>query len=165
MAAKSVSPSPDGRTSCKIPAEYAEDFRAAVAIEVAIQAGRARSDHKKAIGRSAFGEPNEAARARSDMQHSMWLLTADAALFGKVGHEGVEELNITVPDHETAESIAAAFETMARDVIGRRIKEGLSYSPVPTDLAEEGARLTWTVERAAEWSTLALSMRDVEKVA
>jgi hypothetical protein len=160
MPAGSVSPSADGRTSITIPAQYAEDFRAAITEEIALQAKFVRSDQKKAIEWEASGDDDRAAGSREDARHGRYLLAGDAALLGRVGREGTDELQIRVTDADEAGMVAHALEVMARKIVGRRIKRSLSYSPIDGEaapgLVELAARLMWTVERSAEWHQIAL---------
>jgi hypothetical protein len=78
-----------------------------------------------------------------------------------------EELDIRATDYEEASAIAAALETMARVVVGQRIKGKLDYTPIEekdaAELAELAARLTWTAEKAAEWNAIALAARKQEE--
>jgi hypothetical protein len=157
--------SSDERTApLTVLAAYAEDFRAAIVEEIALQSTFVRSDRMRAVELEVFRYDAKAASRREDARHSMGLLAGDAALLERIGPEGTAELRITVANHEEAGAVAAALETMTRKVVGRPIKRSLSYSPIDEKaapgLVELPERLTWTVEAAAGMNRIAIKARE-----
>jgi hypothetical protein len=121
----------DKRTApLSVLAAYAEDFRAAIVKEIALQSMVVRSDRMRAGELEVFRDDGKAASRREDVRQGMGLLAGDAVLLERIGPEGTGELRITVANHEEASAVAAALETMARKIVGRRIKRSLSYSPI-----------------------------------
>jgi hypothetical protein len=155
MPSSKANPRSSGARTASLTAlaAIAEDFRAAIVEEIALQSMFVRSDRMRAVELEVFRDDAKAASRREDMRHNMSLLAGDTVRLERIGPEGTGELRITVANHEEAGAVAATLETMARKVVGRRIKRSLTYSPIDEKaapwLVELAERRTWTVGAAA----------------
>lgn len=145
-----------------VPAEYVEDFRAAIVSEIDHEAVQVESHRKKAAEYEKRGRGAAAETQREDMRNSMDLLVRDAALLALPAHNDRDH-RIEVLDQGDAETVAHVLETMAQKIVGPRLAEELGYGPMDghaaVEVREAIARLSWTVDHAAELHDLAAEQR------
>jgi hypothetical protein len=138
------------RATVTVPADYADDFRAAIIGELATTIGYAQEERKQLEQRTYERDPL-AAISTADLKSQMNLVARDARLLTMVGHEGVGDVEVDVDEDGT---LAHVFETMARGVVGPRLSAALDVGPIEADVAAEivalTERLAWAINRAAE---------------
>jgi len=137
-------------TTMTIPAEYADDFRAAIVGELAQTIEHVQTERKRFEERTWRRDPL-ADVSEADLSGAMRLVARDARLLAQIGHEGIADLQVDIDDEGT---LAHVFETMARDVVGPRLTEALTVGPMEPEWTRELTpligRLSWAIDRAAE---------------
>jgi hypothetical protein len=132
-----------------VPAEYAEDFRAAVVEEIANTARHAQEERAELEQRTYERDPRADLTA-GDLAGVMLLLARDARVLVDVGHHGSGDIQVDIDADGT---LAHVFESMARDVIGPRLADALRVCPIEADYAAELTgligRLSWAIDQAA----------------
>ena len=134
-----------------VPAENVDDFRAAIVEELSTTIGHVHLEQKHLAQETERQDTKAAETTAVDLSAAMRFVAADARLLVDAGHEGDEEIHVDVDEDGT---LAHAFETMARNVIGPRVAAMLEYGPMEArsaaDLCELLDRLSWAIRRAAE---------------
>ena len=136
-----------------VPAEFAEEFRAAVVREIAFDVRQIEDDQAQLVECKA-GTVFEGRYNAADARLHLSQLAADAALAGKVDLEASGAVELTAP----AEQLAHVCELMAQEIIRPRISRALDVCPVDNGEALRPmiAALSWAVDNAerlyAEWA-------------
>ena len=139
-----------------VPADYAEDFRAALAEEIATDAERVQSDRQALEERMADGRTDLDIH-RDDLRNAMQRLNRDMGLGALVAIDGDGEIEIGNADPG---DLFAVCETMARRVVEPRLRRALSYGPIDSDRARaQLAPLSWAIDRAEELERAAVAER------
>ena len=134
------------------PAEYVDDFRAALMAEITWSAGVAE-EHREA------GE-------REDLRCAIRLLEEDASLLSQLESQHPDDprapVELAADDH--IEALEHACATMASKIIGPKLEDEVGYSPMDERQAgrvrTQIARLSWAVDRAAEMCAAAAAQRE-----
>ena len=130
-----------------VPAEHAEDFRAALVEEVASDAQSVQNDRKELEERMAEGRTDLDIR-RADLRNAIQQLDRDIGLGVLVGLDGEGEIEIRNADPA---DLFHVCETMARRVVEPRLRRALEYGPIDSDGARaQLAPLSWAINRAEE---------------
>ena len=128
-----------------VPAEYAEDFRTALAEEIASDAKSVQSDRRELEERMAYGGPHVDIR-RNDLRNAMQRLDRDIGLGALVALDGDGEIEIRNADPA---DLFHVCETMARQVVEPRLRRALEYGPTDSDGARaQFAPLFWAINCA-----------------
>ena len=160
------------QTTVTIPAEYVEDFRAALVSEIRWEAQCILKDADRAAPDAAtilkrLDEPDpEAVEAYADVRGDARLMSHDVALFDQLAEavicDGSVELDVEGP--EALDAVPHVFEAMASKVVGPRLEAALGVGPMDRDwlpkIREQIERVSWAVERAAEWHAKAREALD-----
>ena len=148
-----------------VPAEYAEDFRAALAHDIAEEAGYVERDRKKLL--TVIENRKDTEFQRNELRSTMKMLDRSAELFRQVGHEDSGDIEISMGDDLGV--VAYVFETVARKIIGPQLADALHVGPIDQEwaaqLRELIERLTWAIDQAAEVNASYFPGRDKEAVA
>ncbi|HYH59585.1 MAG TPA: hypothetical protein VD790_10250 [Thermoleophilaceae bacterium] len=130
-----------------VPAEFAEDFRAALVREIAFDVGQIEDDEKARAERlagSVFAEKfNE-----EDVRYHRAQLDADMALAAQAGIADTGAIELT--ETGAPGQLAHICEAMAQQVVQPQIARALEIAPLDdaTALRPMIASLTWAVENA-----------------
>lgn len=159
-ADRNLQPTPDV-VSVTIPTEYVENFRAALVYEIRWEAECIIKDAEEATPDEAtilkrLDEPAPAV-SYADVRMDAKLMYYDVTVFDQlsdvVPRNGAVQVLVEVP--EALDTLAHAFESMARQVAGPRLKEALGVGPIDRGwlpkIREQMERVSWAVERAAEY--------------
>ena len=136
-----------------VPAEYAEDFRAALVYELAEEAGYVKNERKK-LRKARYLDREHA--SDDGLRMAMGLLERDVALCAQVGFlEDTGAIEIPVEGvRDDLGTLGHVCETVARKIIGPRLAEALDCGPfdekAAVELRELMERLAWAIDRAAE---------------
>lgn len=166
-----------------IPAEYVEDFRAAVVDEIRWEANCIVEDVRKSTpdegaildaleqdaeetqARDALAKRDAAVRF-ADVRSDVGLMAHDVALFDQLEEAPAGgDVELRAEGLGAMESLPHVFEAMARKVVGPRLQEALEVGPMDLDwlpkIREPVERLTWAVDRAAEYHKQAAEAREL----
>lgn len=143
-----------GEVTLKVPAEHAEDFRRALVKEMEIDIGSVNANREsleKAMYMENFGG-HPADSSREDVRGSMATLLRDAALMEEADLTGSGAIEIRTSD---VDSLAAACETMAREIVGKQLADALGCAPLDERYTAKALRplidrLSWALDHAAE---------------
>lgn len=129
-----------------VPAEFAEDFRAAIVREIAFDVRGIEDDENARADRlagSIFAEESNG----EDERHHREQLAEDMALACRVGIAETGAIEVTSSD---ASQLAHICERMAQDVVQPQIARALAISPLDDGAAVRPmiAALTWAVGNA-----------------
>lgn len=138
------------KVTLAVPEEYAEDFRAAIVEEIASDIAGLKTNRKE-LAERRWRMPDRP-NGDEDVRNIERLLERDVALATQIGVSHVRG-EIAVHSDDVA-TVQFAFETMARDIVGPRLAEELSSTPIDRNQATRIGRLieevSWAVERAGE---------------
>ena len=148
-----------------VPAEYAEDFRAALVHDLAEETGYVKKERKELLNVIEMRKDTES--QRDAHRTAMKMLDREVELFRQAGYEGAGDIEISMGDDQGV--VAYAFETVARQIIGPRLADALHVGPIDQEwaaqLRELIERLTWAIDQAAEVNASYFPGRDKEAVA
>lgn len=135
-----------------VPAEFAEDFRAAIVREIAFDIRQIEDDRKARLEDRAGGMPRlHAAKADEDAQSHLGQLADDMALAQQVDLTGTGEITLTFTD---AGQVAHICEEMAQEVVGPYIARLLEFGPlddsVEPQIREAVESLSWAAATARD---------------
>lgn len=140
-----------GEVAMTVPARYADDFRAALAHELGVEAGYVEKEREKFLEALTCKSGN-ADQLGADLRGAMKMLSRDAELLLQAGYEESGDVEISLEDD--LGTVAYACETVARNIVGPQLVEALEvgpfdskYVPKLRDLVD---RLTWAIDSAAE---------------
>ncbi len=137
-----------------VPAEYVEDFRAAMLEEIATDTRWVKSQWKALAAATERGAATDAVRA--DLSGSKRHLAQDVELLAQAGLDGDGAIEIS--DSCDTSTIAHVCETMARDIVGAQLHDALACSPIAVEEAPGLRRLVeelgWAIARAEEFGEL-----------
>lgn len=140
-----------GGVAMTVPARYADDFRAALAYELGVEAGYVKKEREKFLEALTW-ESGSSARRREDLRCAMKMLSRDAELLLQAGYEESGDVEISLEDD--GGGVACACETVARNIVGPRLVEALEVGPFDSEyvpkLRDLVDRLTWAIDSAAE---------------
>jgi len=135
--------------------------------DVAVSYGDVRDDAKMMAHDISLYDQIEEATARLARK---WGISADylnAHRASAVGDEG--EVELTVEGDDGLGGVAHVFESMARQIVGPRLKEALGVGPIDRDwlpkILTQIERVSWAAERAAEYHAKAGEMREGREAA
>lgn len=132
-----------------VPAEYADDFRLALAYELREEATYVEKEHKDFLEEKVYRREDA---SDVDLRGAMKMLTRDAELFIQAGFEGDGKIEISIQDDVGA--VPFAFETVARKIVGPHLMEALDCGPFDAAYSDKLHdlinRLSWAIDRAAE---------------
>lgn len=164
MADRNLPTTPDV-VSVTIPAEYVEDFRAALVREIAASVKAVQDDYRS-LDEAEGWLPDKVKFRRADLECATGLLVADAALLAGMGANATGLTGEDVELQADADTIAHGFESMAR-VIELRLRDIVDCSPIDAKYAGKARhtmeRLQWAADRAGEFHKKGVELR--EKVA
>jgi hypothetical protein len=138
-------PRPD-EVRVTVPAEYAEDFRAALEHEIAMEVECVKDEDAR-ISRALECRQDV---STADRDGARRMLALQANLLGQV--EAADgDIEVALVDRYGV--VAHVFETMARDIVGLKIMDEMGPSPIGSDdlpkLRALTERLSWTLETTA----------------
>ena len=142
-----------------VPAEYAEDFRAALVEEIASDIQNVQHDRRALAERMADGRTDLDIR-KVDLRNAMRQLDRDIGLGVLVGLEGDGEIEIR---NANPADLFAICEAMARVVVEPRLRQALEYGPIDSGGARSqlGA-LSWAIDHAEELERAGIAERQAE---
>jgi hypothetical protein len=174
MAANGIVDSSRDVVSVTIPAEYVQDFRAAVVSEIRWEAecivkdaAKATPDEFAILKRLDEPEPADVAVSYADVRNDARLMGHDVALFDQLEDvQADSDAELHLEGLAAMESLAHVFEAMARNVVGPRLAEALGVGPIDAGwlpkINGQIERVSWAAERAAEYHTKCAELREAD---